>query len=262
LGRSLYRSGQFKAAQDPLSSASDLADEDGDGFSAMLADGIQAIIAAANGLAHDTERLATQSENTAANNALSQHFDAWCPAFARGWLALTQDEHERARGYFERALELLRRGPRILEVTEILTALSISEQALGSFDASARHLAEAQRILRHCPDPGYLLADPRKVSVKSESARTSERSPGWTSLTDAELLIARLVSEGLTNRAIASELFLSQHTVDSHLKHTFTKLDIRSRVQLTRVVLANGSRSQYPQRGSAGSPPSARKAPS
>ncbi|MGZ4603948.1 MAG: helix-turn-helix transcriptional regulator, partial [Kineosporiaceae bacterium] len=60
---------------------------------------------------------------------------------------------------------------------------------------------------------------------------------GWDSLTDAEVRIARLVAKGLTNRAIADRLFLSQHTVDSHLKHSFAKLGIRSRVQLTRLVL-------------------------
>jgi DNA-binding NarL/FixJ family response regulator len=60
------------------------------------------------------------------------------------------------------------------------------------------------------------------------------------------MLISGLVSEGLTNRAIASKLSLSQHTIDSHLKHTFTKLDIRSRVQLTRVVLANLPRTRHP----------------
>ncbi|TDU91189.1 AAA ATPase-like protein [Kribbella voronezhensis] len=60
---------------------------------------------------------------------------------------------------------------------------------------------------------------------------------GWASMTTAELRVARLVATGLTNRAIADELDLSPHTVESHLRHTFRKLDVRSRVELTRVVL-------------------------
>ena len=62
---------------------------------------------------------------------------------------------------------------------------------------------------------------------------------GWASLTASELRVARLAATGLTNRAIADELELSPHTVESHLRHAFHKLDVRSRVELTRVVLAH-----------------------
>ncbi|TCO20281.1 AAA ATPase-like protein [Kribbella steppae] len=69
--------------------------------------------------------------------------------------------------------------------------------------------------------------------------RSTVRRPafGWSSLTAAELRVARLAATGLTNRAIADELDLSPHTVESHLRHAFHKLDVRSRVELTRVVL-------------------------
>jgi DNA-binding CsgD family transcriptional regulator len=59
---------------------------------------------------------------------------------------------------------------------------------------------------------------------------------GWESLTDAELQVARLAAAGYTNRGIADRLFVSPHTVNTHLRHVFDKLDIRSRVDLTRVV--------------------------
>ena len=39
----------------------------------------------------------------------------------------------------------------------------------------------------------------------------------------------RLVSEGATNREVAERLFISPHTVNSHLRHVFTKLGISSR---------------------------------
>jgi DNA-binding CsgD family transcriptional regulator len=45
-----------------------------------------------------------------------------------------------------------------------------------------------------------------------------------------------LVVEGLTNRAIAERLFISPHTVATHLKHIFLKLDIHSRMELVRRV--------------------------
>lgn len=59
---------------------------------------------------------------------------------------------------------------------------------------------------------------------------------GWTALTNAELTVARLVAEGLTNREVADLLFVSTHTVNSHLRHAFAKLGIKSRVELVRVA--------------------------
>ena len=41
----------------------------------------------------------------------------------------------------------------------------------------------------------------------------------------------------MTNRSIAEELHLSHHTVDTHLKHVYLKLDIHSRVELTVLAL-------------------------
>ena len=62
---------------------------------------------------------------------------------------------------------------------------------------------------------------------------------GWASRTVTELGIAEQVAAGRTNREVAAQLFLSPHTVDSHLRHIYTKLGIGSRVQLTRLLMAN-----------------------
>jgi DNA-binding CsgD family transcriptional regulator len=55
-------------------------------------------------------------------------------------------------------------------------------------------------------------------------------------MTDSELAVARLVAQGLTNREVAERLFVSQHTVSGHLRHVFAKLDVNSRVELTRLA--------------------------
>ncbi len=59
---------------------------------------------------------------------------------------------------------------------------------------------------------------------------------GWASLTPAELDVARLVSEGLANKDIATRLFVSPRTVQSHLTHVYTKLGLTSRVQLSQEL--------------------------
>jgi DNA-binding CsgD family transcriptional regulator len=72
-------------------------------------------------------------------------------------------------------------------------------------------------------------------------SRQSRPVAGWTSLTDNELRVAELVSLGLTNREVGQHMFLSRHTIDSHLRHVFDKLGIRSRVQLAHFSFAESS---------------------
>ena len=58
--------------------------------------------------------------------------------------------------------------------------------------------------------------------------------------------MTELVANGLTNREVATRLFLSPHTVDSHLRHIFRKLDINSRVDLVRLVIARSVANRAP----------------
>ena len=57
-----------------------------------------------------------------------------------------------------------------------------------------------------------------------------------TALSRRELEIARLLAEGLTNREIASRLFISRRTVDTHVTNMLNKLGVSSRTQLARWV--------------------------
>jgi pimeloyl-ACP methyl ester carboxylesterase/DNA-binding CsgD family transcriptional regulator len=76
------------------------------------------------------------------------------------------------------------------------------------------------------------LDKPEIVARRRRSAPSSRRGWGWESLTPSEDQVVGLVAEGLTNTEIAERLFVSRHTVDSHVKSALRKLGVSSRVEL------------------------------
>jgi DNA-binding CsgD family transcriptional regulator len=63
---------------------------------------------------------------------------------------------------------------------------------------------------------------------------------GWASLTPTECDVVRLVSQGLANNDIATRLFVSPRTVQTHLTHVYAKLGLTSRVQLVQEAGRHG----------------------
>ena len=81
-------------------------------------------------------------------------------------------------------------------------------------------------------NPARLLATGERA--RQRTAETAEE------LTPQEAQIARLISQGDSNRGIAAQLFLSPATVDYHLRKVFRKTGVASRIQLARAIAADG----------------------
>jgi pimeloyl-ACP methyl ester carboxylesterase/DNA-binding CsgD family transcriptional regulator len=97
---------------------------------------------------------------------------------------------------------------------------------IGDADAV---VAAVERFLRR-------IDGQRRPATRAGQPRSARAATGWASLTEAEHAVAMLLTEGLSNPAIASRLFISRHTVESHLKHIYAKLGLSSRGELAALV--------------------------
>jgi DNA-binding NarL/FixJ family response regulator len=77
-------------------------------------------------------------------------------------------------------------------------------------------------------------------STPAASVPEKHSAPRLSGLTPRELDVLRLVAEGLTNRQIAEQLYLSPKTVGSHLVSVFSKLGVSSRAGAARVAHDHG----------------------
>jgi DNA-binding NarL/FixJ family response regulator len=105
-------------------------------------------------------------------------------------------------------------------------------------DTAVGHLDEALQLYA-AAGAGRDAARVRGL-LRARGARRLARPPAdspWPELTESEQAVVALVAEGATNRQVGERLFISPYTVNSHLRHIFSKLDIRSRVELARLAV-------------------------
>jgi DNA-binding CsgD family transcriptional regulator len=107
----------------------------------------------------------------------------------------------------------------------------------------ARYAASAAALRGAMGEQDFDVASTEGAALSTEEAiayaqrgRGQRKRPtsGWESLTPTERDVVRLVSEGLGNKDIATRLFVSPRTVQTHLTHVYTKLGRTSRVQLAQ----------------------------
>ncbi|MEU5691810.1 AAA family ATPase [Actinosynnema sp. NPDC020468] len=113
--------------------------------------------------------------------------------------------------------------------------LAVLLAALGRTDQAHGELARAKSL--------YTTASVtwQAAELARDAARLHRAPrPGLGVLTAREREIVDLATAGLTNREIAERLYLSPKTVETHLYRAYTKLDVRSRVDLTRRVGRDG----------------------
>jgi DNA-binding CsgD family transcriptional regulator len=106
--------------------------------------------------------------------------------------------------------------------------------------AGALSVASCERVIDHGDVVGALIRfNPPSPTATEVPHGLGASGPafGRETLTSTESEVTLLVSQGMTNRQVAESLSMSPYTVDSHLRSIYRKLDVNSRVEMTRAVL-------------------------
>jgi DNA-binding CsgD family transcriptional regulator len=137
------------------------------------------------------------------------------------------------------AVALFEGGRRPLALAAALEDLGVISVDNGATPQAVDSLGRALEIYAQAGaawDAGRVRSRLRALGVRRRLVAERHQGNGWSAMTDSELAVARLVADGLTNREVAERLFVSHHTVSAHLRHVFAKLNVNSRVELTRIA--------------------------
>ncbi|HXZ69627.1 MAG TPA: LuxR C-terminal-related transcriptional regulator, partial [Streptosporangiaceae bacterium] len=190
----------------------------------------------------DAVRLAAKTGELETARALTGH----AAAFAAG----SEIPHRQANALYCRGLldhdatRLLAAAERYGAAGRPLFSAKALEAAAGEFvdtgdrgqaRAAFTRAVEIYASLGAAADVARLQAMFRAHGIRRgpRSKHRKARS-GWDSLTPAEIKIAALVGEGLSNPEIAAKLLLSRRTVATHVSHILKKLDVHSRTDIAR----------------------------
>ncbi|HET8956616.1 MAG TPA: AAA family ATPase [Solirubrobacterales bacterium] len=157
-------------------------------------------------------------------------------AQAVGELALLEGDAAGAAESLARAVELHRNMATPHERAQVELRAGVALAAAGEREAALERLGDAYRCAAKLGARPLAARAAKEVAALGESvaqrlgSRAAAAADG-VQLTRRELEVLRHVAVGHTNREIAQELFISQRTVDMHVRNLLGKLDCRSRVE-------------------------------
>jgi len=161
-------------------------------------------------------------------------------ARTRAAVALAQGDAAGAARAAAASVEAAEEAGAHLQAAFARTLLGRALAAAGERADAVAALREAERALDAA---GSLRPrDEARRELRRLGARTEPRGPatpaegGVASLTPREREVAGLIVARMTNRQIAAKLFLSDKTVESHVRNLFVKLGVSSRVEVARAV--------------------------
>ena len=126
------------------------------------------------------------------------------------------------------AIEVLEAMPRNAWLANAYLLLASTEWALGHGNDARDGVRRAQEVLDRLPDPGGLVE--RAAALRDQVSTPVHHAADFgEELSEREVVVLRLAGDGLQQREIADQLFISYNTVKTHLKSAYRKLGVASR---------------------------------
>ncbi|MBE2199968.1 MAG: response regulator transcription factor [Anaerolinea sp.] len=111
---------------------------------------------------------------------------------------------------------------------------------------AVRQVAAGEAIIASSLVP-QLLAEFAALSKEPEPELEEEEKEARPVLSERELEVLHLVSQGLKNREIAAQLFISENTVRTHLRNILDKLHVQNRVQAAALLRQGVDDGRFPK---------------
>jgi DNA-binding NarL/FixJ family response regulator len=110
---------------------------------------------------------------------------------------------------------------------------------------SLRRVAQGENLINHLilsrPQLAWkVLSEFRQLSDETVDARDREVAFAALPLSAREIEVLDCVAQGLSNKDIANELFVTEQTVKNHMTSVLRKLDVNDRVQAVLFAVKNG----------------------
>jgi DNA-binding CsgD family transcriptional regulator len=152
-------------------------------------------------------------------------------ARCRAYLAGLDGDLEGARVAFEQALARHTRLPMPFELGRTLLVQGTIERTSGDQMAARAALGRALGLFTDLGAPLWAAKAAGELSAMATPAPAD-------GLTCTERRVAALVTQGQTNREVAAAMFVTENTVQTHLRHIFQKVGVRSRTELAARLLS------------------------
>jgi DNA-binding NarL/FixJ family response regulator len=195
--------------------------------------------------------LSSTTASTCSKRPLSSSASPWT-YFVRGFLAVLQNDPAAARPALQRGVTAAMAAGQLDALSQSLAMASIATDMAGDRASSGRLLDAARVVADGLEDLGTTLMmhqaralngilDGDLDAVGSAASEGGEADPPAAAASDhggagvlrqRETDVARLVAEGLSNKEIGARLFISERTVESHVRNIMNKLGFNTRAQI------------------------------